>query len=81
MFSLNLGSRINLYLEKLIYLSCTGDADPWSAESQPSYVSEVHNLSYGKCLGYTNVPGGVQCSGRFRSHFSNVYLKLLVIQM
>jgi hypothetical protein len=33
------------------------------AEDQPSVVLEKSDPNYGKCLGYTSVPGGILCSG------------------
>ncbi|KAH3765899.1 DUF2961 domain-containing protein [Pelomyxa schiedti] len=42
-------------------ISCTEDTREWWAEDQPSYVSDPSDANYGRCLGYTSVPGGVVC--------------------
>lgn len=42
--------------------NCTPDARPWWAEDQPSWVVDQRDGNFGKCLGFTNVPGGVLCS-------------------
>jgi len=39
----------------------------WWATDQPSYVSAHGDGNYGKCVGYTKVPGGVFCGGSFPS--------------
>lgn len=46
-------------------ISCTPDPENWWAEDQPSYVSDRSDGNYGKCVGYNNVPTGVQCGGMF----------------
>jgi len=46
-------------------ISCVADNTPWWAEDQPSYVSDPSDPNYGKCVGYTAVPGGVHCSGSY----------------
>jgi len=52
-------------LFKQLGANCTADSRPWWAEDQPSWVTLPTDPNYGKCLGYTDVPGGVLCSTFF----------------
>lgn len=51
---------------KTFGVNCELDSDPWWAEDQPSYISGK-DPNQGKCLGYTDVPSGVLCSGSFHA--------------
>jgi len=44
-------------------ITCTPDPEPWWAEDQPSYCASPKDPNYMKCLGYLDVPSGVQCGG------------------
>jgi len=44
-------------------IKCEADNTPWSAEDQPSYVSDPSDTNYGKCQGFINIPTATQCSG------------------
>lgn len=46
-------------------IECKADTKPWWAENQPSYCSDKSDPNYGYCLGYINVPSGVQCGGSY----------------
>jgi len=55
----------NTDLFQQLGINCQPDTEPWWAPDQPSYCSGTNDPNFGKCLGYVDVPGGIQCSGHF----------------
>jgi len=65
----NIETNNSMALFTQLGINCTADNATWWAEDQPSYCSDPDdpNGNYGKCIGYEDVPAGVQCSGSFFS--------------
>jgi hypothetical protein len=46
-------------------VTCIQDARSWWANDQPGCVSAPTDANYRRCLGWTNTPATVPCSGAY----------------